>query len=415
MNKSLKILIIAQHYFPEEVSGAVLATELAEDLTTIGCTVSFVTCAPNYPFGKVYDGYRNRILGKKTFHGITIYRVWSFITTRKDNLARVINWATFSLGALWGGLAAGRQDVVFSYSPPLPLGLTAWVLARLFGARWILRVEDLYPDAAVAAGALRSKFLIGILSHFEKFLYHRADHISLISEGFRQNLLRKGIPADKISVLPVWVNADQIFPMEKENEFRRKNDLIGKFVILYAGNLGQTSALEDVIEAATQLNGDEKIFFVFVGEGTRKEQLMQIAHDRHLKNVIFLPFQPRQKLAEMMAAADIGLVTLNSSSSPYSLPYKTFNIMASGRPILAIVTKGSEINELIIKSECGTCVEPGDTQGLIINIMDLYKNEELRDRMGSAARFYLENLYTKKIVLANYFQMMCEVFINGKI
>lgn len=401
----MKILLLAQHYAPEEVSGAVLATELASDLVSKGFEVSFITCAPNYPYGKVYAGYRNSFLSKENNQGVTVYRVWSYISSRKNNLARLINWVTFSIAALWGGLAAGRQDIIFSYSPPLPLGISAWLLARLYRARWILRVEDLYPDSAIAAGALRSHFLISILNGFEKFLYHRADHISLISKGFRQNLIKKGVPAEKTSVLPVWVDAEQIYPMEKENAFRRENKLCGKFVILYAGNIGQTSALEDVVKAASQLKDEEHIRFVIVGEGIRKAELIQSVEDQKMENVLFLPYQPREKVAEMMAASDVGVVSLNTTSSSFSFPSKTFTIMASGRPVLAITPMKSEIAGLIQSTACGINIPIGQVDLLVKTILSMYKDPITNELMGRNGRAIMVNNYSRKVCINQIYKL----------
>jgi putative colanic acid biosynthesis glycosyltransferase WcaI len=390
----MKIMMLAQHYAPEEVSGAVLATELAEDLALRGHQVTFVTCAPNYPQGQVFSGYSNALHAVEMRNGVKIIRMWSHITPNKGFGARVINYSTFSAMAFFGGLVAGEQDVIFSYSPPLPLGIAAWLLSRLHRIPWVLRVEDLYPDAAVAAGVLRNRTAIAVFVGLEKCLYQKAAHISLISEGFRQNLLGKGIAPEKLSVAPVWADPDVIRPLPKENAFRQEHGLRGKFVVLYAGNLGITSLLEDVIAAAALLQDDPDIVFLLVGEGVKKEALMQQAQG--LKQVHFLPYQPRSVLPELMAAADISLVTLNPASSSYSLPSKVFNIMASGRPILAITPSESEVARLVEIARCGCNVSPESPAETARRIRQLKNARPQCEVWGQNGRSYLDTEFTRR-------------------
>ncbi|MEM4725027.1 MAG: glycosyltransferase family 4 protein, partial [Candidatus Hadarchaeum sp.] len=360
----MHILIMAQHYAPEDVSGAVLATQLAEDWVRRQHQVTFVTAAPSYPAGRVFAGYKNSFLSTDTRNGVHIVRTWSYITPSKAPLNRLLNYGTFSMTAALGGLWARRADVVYSYSPPLTLCLSAWFVSRMHRAPWILRVEDLYPDAAVAAGVITQPSVIRALQAIEYFAYRHAAHVSLISETFRQRLLEKGVSSSKLSVMPVWADPDDVRPMPKENGFREEHHLNGKFIVLYAGNLGITSSLEDVLVAAEQTKHDNDLHWVIVGEGIKRKELIQHAQAKHLQNVLFLSYQPRHRLSEMMAAADISLVTLNAASASFSLPSKVFTIMASGRPILAISPVGSELERVVQTHQCGWNIPPGDGEAL---------------------------------------------------
>ena len=263
----MNILFMAQCYAPEEVSAAVLITELANDLAKRGHQVEFVTGAPNYPYGRVFDGYRNELLQQEWLEGVHVIRTWSYISPHKSVWPRLLHYGSYSMTALYGGLLAGRPDVIVSYSPPLPLGLSAWLLSRWWGVPWVLQIEDLYPDAAVAAGVLRNQRIIDFFSVLEGFLYHRATHISVISKAFRQRLLVKGVAPEKMTLIPVWADPDLVRPLAKENEFRRTHGLAGKFVVMYAGNFGLTSCLEDVLGAARLLADQRNIRFVLIGEG----------------------------------------------------------------------------------------------------------------------------------------------------
>lgn len=386
---------MAQHYTPEEVSGAVLATELATDLANRGHQVTFVTCAPNYPQGKVFSGYKNKIYATEMLNRVKVIRTWSYISPSKAFGPRLLNYGSFSATALYGGLLTAKPDVIFSYSPPLPLGLSAWLLSRRRRVPWVLRVEDLYPEAAIAAGVLRNAPAIKLLAGLERFVYQRANHISVISESFRQNLLGKEVPANKLSVTPVWADPDTVRPLPRHNGFREKYGLNGQFVVLYAGNLGHAAALDEVIEAAELLQKQADIQFLFIGEGVKKELLIEQAEAKDLSNVTFLPFQPREVFPEMLAAADVSLVTLQPKASGTSLPSKAFNIMASGRPILGVSDPTSEVAQLVQEGQCGVNVAPGNAHLLAEAITTLKQEPDRLNLMGHNGRKQLETRYSR--------------------
>jgi colanic acid biosynthesis glycosyl transferase WcaI len=386
-----------------------LATELAEGLVGRGHEVTFVTCAPNYPQGRVFAGHRNRLFGVEMLRGVRVVRVWSYISPRKTFWRRVLNYGTFSASAFYGSLMAGRPDLIFSYSPPLPLGIAAWALSRLWHVPWVLRVEDLYPDAAVAVGVLRNRAAIALFAALERFLYRKATHISLISGGFRKNLLAKGVPAAKLSVIPVWADPDAVQPGPKENRFRREYGLSGSFVLLYAGALGFTSLLEDVLQAACYLRDEMDVRFVFVGEGVKKESLIRTAEEQGLDKVTFLPFQPRSTFSELMAAADLGLVTLNPASSPFSLPNKIFSIMASERPILAVAPLESETAQLVQTGDCGECVAPGQPRVLASTILELKGNLARLGFQGGRGRALLESQFSRQSCVDRFEELLVRV------
>lgn len=403
---------MGQHYAPEEVSGAALARELAEGLLVRGHQVTFVTAAPSYPHGRVFQRYRNVFLAREKLNGVNVIRVWSYISTSRSFWSRILNYGTFSLMALAGGLAVGRADVMMSASPPLPLGLSAWLVSRIRRIPWLLRVEDLYPQTAVNAGVLRNRFVIRFLEWMEKFIYRKAAHISLISESFRQSLLAKGISPSKLSVLPVWADPHSICPLPKENGFRRAHELDGKFILLYAGNLGHTSALEDVIEAARLLKAEKDMVFVIIGEGVKKAALQASTLRYGLENVRFLPYQPRERYAETLAAADVSLVTLNPSASHTSLPSKIFNIMASARPILAVAEAASEAARLVRRERCGVVVPPAQPALLAETVKTLRDRSRELTEWGRNGRAALEKHYSREACLARYDAIFRALFVS---
>ncbi len=402
----MRIMFMAQCYAPESVSAAVLITELASDLAKRGHQVSVVTGVPNYPKGRVFIAYHNKLYQEETLDNVRVIRTWSYISPSKKFWPRMLHYGTYSVTAFYGGLLAGRPDVLVSYSPPLPLGLSAWLLSRIWRVPWLLQVEDLFPDAAIAAGVMTNKSVINFFLGMEKLLYQKAQCISVISKSFRQSLLKKGIADSKIEVIPVWADPEEVRPMQKQNSFRHAYGLDGKFVVMYAGNIGVTSCLEDVICAAEFLRGQSDIQFVFVGEGIKKETLETEMQAKHLTNILFLPFQPREIFAEMLAAADLGLVTLNEGAALSSMPSKIFNLMASARPILAVAPTGSEITQIVAESGCGWTVPPGSPVELAVSIIQGTARESALIQMGQNGRASLEKNYSRKYCVDAYERML---------
>jgi colanic acid biosynthesis glycosyl transferase WcaI len=405
----VRILFMAQCYAPEDVSAAVLVTELAADLAERGHQVSVVTGAPNYPRGRVFEGYRNRLYQIETLDSVRVIRTWSYISPSKKTLPRILHYGTYSATALYGGLFAGRPDVLISYSPPLPLGLSAWLLSRIWHVPWVLQLEDLYPEAAIAAGVMKNKRVINFFLWMEQFLYQKSHHISVISESFRQTLLSKNIPNTKIDVIPAWADPDEVQPLPKENVFRHEHGLDNKFVVMYAGNIGLTSCLEDVLHAAEILQDQTRIRFVIVGEGVKKKSLEAEMQAKQLTNVLFLPYQPRETLPEMLATADISLVTINASAAPSSLPSKIFSIMASARPILAVAPAGSELTHIVEEANCGWIVPPESPVELAATIVQLLAQELALIQRGKNGRTCLEKYYSRNRCVDIYEKMLISV------
>ena len=402
----MRILFMAQCYAPENVSAAVLITQLAADLAGRGHQVTIVTGAPNYPQGRVFKGYRNLPYSVEMLDGVRVIRTWSYISPSRKILPRLFHYGSYSVTAFYGGLFARRPDVIVNYSPPLPLGLSAFLLSKIFRVPWVLQLEDLYPDAAIAAGVMTDKTLISFFFAIEKFLYRNAQYISVISKSFKRNLLAKGIQNSKIEIIPIWADPDEIQPMEKYNSFREKHGLDEKFVVMYAGNIGYTSCLEDVLLAAEMLQGEKDIQFVIVGEGVKKESLESEKQTKQLTNILFLPFQPREMFPEMLAAADISLVTLSAGAAISSMPSKIFNLMASARPILAVAPLESEIVQIVTESNCGWSVPPESPEKLAEVVVQLKDRESTLVQRGQNGRVCLEQNYSRNHCVNTYEKML---------
>jgi colanic acid biosynthesis glycosyl transferase WcaI len=409
----MNILILSQCYAPEEVSAAILITELATGLANKGHMVTVVTGAPSYPYGRVFGSYRNNFYQVEILDGVRVARTWSYISPQKTLWRRLLHYGTYSLSVLYGSLMVGRPDILVCFSPPLTLGLSAWVLSRLWQIPWLLQLEDLYPEAAVAAGILRQGAAVRFFDWIARFQYRRASHISVIAESFRESLLARDIAAERITLIPNWADPDVVRALPRENAFRLQHAAGRSFLVLYAGNIGLTSSLEDVLEAALLLKDDPDVFFLIVGEGVKKPALEAFARENDLPDVAFLPYQPRELLPEIMAAADLSLVTLNSDSALYSLPSKVFNIMASARPILAITPLQSEMASLVTDANCGFTVPPGKPDLLANAILEYKGRIDLLADMGRNGRVLLERRYSRRGCIDLYEEMLLNLHADG--
>jgi colanic acid biosynthesis glycosyl transferase WcaI len=267
------------------------------------------------------------------------------------------------------------------------------------GARLVVNIQDIYPDIAVALGMLRNRPAIRFFQRMERWIYRAADRVVVISEGFRQNLLGKGVRAEKVVVVPNWADPETIQPSTRENAFRRDHSRPGEFVVLYSGGLSHNSHLEPVLEAAQRLL-DEPYRFLIVGEGIHKEHLMRRANELGLRNVTFLPFQPLDRYAEALAAADATVVTLHPAATFASVPSKVYKQMAAARPIVAIADRRSEVSRLVEESGCGLAVPPHDVTALTQALRRLAARTDESTRMGRAGRDYLTAVCSRQRCVA---------------
>lgn len=352
--------------------------------------------------------YRRRIFQREKLDGIGVTRTYIYASPRRTFARRAANFASFIASSLVGGaLAAPRADVVYATLPPLPLGVTAAALAWLKSARLVVNLQDIHPDVAVAAGVLRSRTAIRFFTRLERWVYRHADMIVVISEGFRQNLLAKGVPGAKIRVVPNWADPDFVTPGCADDSLRDEWGR-GRFTVVYSGGLTHNSSLEPLLEAAAAL-AQEPFQFVIIGDGVKRQSLEDAARSRRLSNVRFLPFQPLERYPKVLATADMNLVTLNAASAGASVPSKIYKLMASGRPVLAIAPRPSEIARLVEESGCGFVVEPAQTEELTGVLRYAAGHRQEIDMKGQRGRRYLEQHLARRLSTAKIANILAEV------
>ncbi len=399
----MKISIHTMYFLPEFGSAPILMNELAAHFAERGWPVEVMTTIPRPPH---HDPYRGKLFVTEKKNGFVVKRTWTNVTP--NPAGRLIAWTVYTLATFLNLFAIRRGDVVFLRLPPLQLGITG-ILGRVFrGAPFILNVQDIHPDLSIESGILKNPLAIRLAKAFEKWTYKHSPVILVISEGFKNNLLAKGVPAEKIRIIPNWVDTSFLKPQPKENPVAQKLGLDRAFVAMYSGTISISSnaALERVLEAAKILEAAKDIKIAIVGEGLKKRSLEDKAAALGLKNVIFLPFQPYPDLPAMLSASDILLVPLDREKSHLSVPSKLYNFMAAGRPILGLADASSEVAGLIGSTECGICAEPDDPRAIARAILRIKNAPSQARRWGENGRKYAETMFGKDVVLRNYEELI---------
>jgi colanic acid biosynthesis glycosyl transferase WcaI len=390
----MRILIYSYNYYPEPIGIAPLMTELAEGLAKRGHLVRIVTGMPNYPERRVYDGYRNQLYCTEERNGVTIQRSYIWIRPKPGLLTRILFDGSFVVTSLGQALNGWRPDVVLLTVPPLPVAVPASLLGWLYSCPVILNLQDILPEAAVHVGLLKNKIAIRVFEALEKYAYRTATAISVITPEFSENLMNKGVPAQKLHCIPNWVNTSFIRPLLKENtQFRTTHQLQDKFVVLYSGNIALTQGLETVIDAASHLQHIPDIVIVIVGESKSLDRLKAYCQERNVENVLLLPFQPREQLPDMLSAADVGLVVQKQSVISFNMPSKIQTLLASGCPIVASVPSSNAAAQTVLRSGGGIVVEAENPTHLADAILHLYQNPATVKALGLQGRRYAIDNY----------------------
>jgi hypothetical protein len=386
---ALRILFISDNYPPEVNAPARRTSEHARRWVEAGAEVCVVTCAPNFPQGRVYEGWRNRLIQRSSVDGVQVVRVWSFITANQGFVLRVLDYLSFALRAVFAGLGQ-EADVIVATSPQLFTTLSALALSMIKRKPWVFELRDLWPESIEAVGVLRRRWLIRQLERLELFLYRRASAIVAVTPAFKDNLVRRGVPAGKIHVVTNGADLGALRPRPKDPELVRRLGLEGAFVVAYVGTHGMAHALSFIVEAAAGL-ADPRVRFLFVGDGAEKEAVRARAKALGLANALFLPAVPADEAADYLSLADVALVPLKRSETFKTvIPSKIFEAAALGIPVLLGVE--GQAAEIVDAYSCGLNFVPEDAEDFRAKLGMLTADAALRQRLArggaSLARDY---------------------------
>jgi len=388
----MRILMLSQWFDPEPFYKGM---PFAKELVKLGHEVEVLTGFPNYPEGKVYDGYRIKFFQRETMDSIPVIRVPLYPSHDTSATKRIANYVSFSVSAALFGLALVRRpDVIYVYHPPITISFPAIILSFFYRIPFIYDIQDLWPDTLAATGMVDSAPALWMVDKWCRLIYSQADKIVVLSPGFKEILIKRGVPAHKIEVIYNWCEDNKIQTTGRNEELAREVGMANRFNVVFAGTMGRAQALDRVLDAAVLLREKyPRVQFVFVGGGIYVKRLKAKANELRLRNALFLSRRPVSEIGAILNLADVLLVHLKDDPLfRITIPSKTQAYMAVGRPILMGVIGDSA--ELVKKAEAGITCTPGDPHSITGAVEKLFKmpREELEQMGSNGKRFYEQEL-----------------------
>lgn len=337
----------------------------ARELVRRGHEVEVVTGFPNYPGGNLYPGYRVRLLQRENMDGVSVIRVPLYPSHESSATKRIFNYASFAVSAaLLGTLMAKPADIMYVYHPPATVGFAALVISMFRGIPFVYDIQDLWPDTLAATGMVNNSVILRTVGAVCKEIYRRASKIVVLSNGFKDALISRGVPAQKIKVIHNWCDEQSIRKLPSDSQCAEGLGLSGRFNVVFAGTMGKAQALDAVLGAAKIIKSRQPaVQFVFIGGGIDVDRLKNMAEGMQLDNVLFLPRMPMQEIGTVLSVADVLLVHLRDDPLfSITLPSKTQAYLAAGRPVLMAV-KG-DAAEMVSMAQAGLCCQPGNPESI---------------------------------------------------
>jgi glycosyltransferase involved in cell wall biosynthesis len=342
-----------------------------------------------------------------TSHGVVrVRRVASTTFLRYRTWKRVLNYVTYLAGAFFAGLFVPRPDVVIAATDPPLLSVVGLWLSRARRAAFVHLIWDVQPELAISAGLLPPGRLSRTLSRLNGHAVRQAACVIAPTAAIGQVAVQLGVLPERVQTIPHWEDLDVVQVRPKINAFSRAHDLASRFVVMYAGNLGLTQELDRYLDLAVRLRDLEDVMLVFVGEGAAKSALQARARALDLTTVRFFPYEPRAKMADSLAAADVFLAPVAAGLTRFMLPSKIFTILASGRPLIAALDASSDLCDLVRRLQCGFVVEPGDVSAVEQHIRWLHGHPDTRREMGERGRHAAETLYSRSVVTPQFLDVL---------
>lgn len=391
----MHILFLTDNFPPEVNAPASRTFEHCREWVKAGHRVTVVTCAPNFPKGKVFDGYRNKLWQTETMEGIKVIRVWSYITANEGFLRRILDYQSYMLSAIIASIFVRKVDLIIGTSPQFFTACAAYVVSRYKFRPYIFELRDLWPESIKAVGAMKNERAIRFLEWVEMFLYRKSAKVVSVTRSFKDILMKRGIDGSKIEVITNGVDISQFKPRPKDPELTAKLGMTGKFVAGYIGTHGLAHGLETLLEAAERLRGQD-IVFLFLGDGARKDVLKQMAADKGLDNVVFVDSVSKADVARYWSLLDVSVIHLKKTDLFTTvIPSKLFESMGMGLPVLHGVE--GESADIVREEGAGIPFEPENADQLCAALMRLKSNpaelDEFRARcLKGAQNFDRTNL-----------------------
>ncbi|HLE91683.1 MAG TPA: glycosyltransferase family 4 protein [Anaerolineales bacterium] len=383
----MKILLINQSFVSPDEPGHTRHFEMAKFLRSHGHELVIVASDMNYQTGQRTVNTRGLYV-EQSIDGIRVLRAYSYPSLHRSFVWRVISFISFMFSSVWTAMRVKDVDLVMGTTPPIFQAVSAWIVALIRRKSFLLEVRDLWPEFGVSMGVLKNPIVIALARGLENFLYARATHILVNSPAYRKYMIEKGVPEKKVTFIPYGTDIDMFNPGVDGSSIRKKLGLEDEFAVVYAGAMGQANDIYTVLHAAKRLNNEERIRFIFFGDGKERVNLQSEAGRLNLKNVVFAGVYPKKEMPLVIASSDVCLAILQDVPM-FRMPYpnKVFDYMAAGRATVLVID--GVIREVIESSGGGVFVEPGNDELLAKTILELSKDSGRVKQMGENARAYL--------------------------
>lgn len=374
----MRILFLTDNFPPEGNAPATRTYEHAINWLKNGHEVTVITCAPNFPEGKVFSGYKNKFYHVSNMDGIRVVRVKTYITANEGFLKRILDYVSFMFSGFLAGLFQKKPDIIIATSPQFFCACAGWALSAVRRKPFVFELRDIWPASITAVGAMKASFAIRILEKIEMFLYRRADSIITVTHAFKDELVGRGVDKNKIDVVLNGVDLTKYQPAEcKDKEFAQKYDLEGKFVAGYIGTHGMAHGLEHIVAVAEQLKDNEDIRFVFAGGGATRNKIVDLVNTKQLTNVVLIDRQPKEVMPRIWSLCDVSLVPLiNNNLFKTVIPSKIFECMGMGIPTIMSVPRG-EATSIISRTNSGVVVDSESVEQISESILTLKNDTNL--------------------------------------
>ncbi|AAQ61682.1 glycosyltransferase family 4 protein [Chromobacterium violaceum] len=400
----MHILFLTDNFPPEVNAPASRTFEHCREWVRNGAQVTIITCAPNFPKGEVFPGYKNSLWSTELVDGIRVVRVWTYIAKNEGLLKRIFDYISFMVSASIAALFVKNVDLIIGTSPQFFTVCAAAITSRFKRVPWIFELRDIWPESIKAVGAMGDSFLIRQLEKLELFLYRDCKKIVVVTHAFKDSLIRRGINSDKIDVVTNGVDLSNYSPREKDSELVDSLGLQGCFVAGYIGTHGMAHGLETLLNAAERLKSlpeGRDVKFLFLGDGARKKDLVMDAKSRNLDNVLFLDSVSKEQVSRYWSLLDVSIIHLKKTDLFNSvIPSKLFECMGMGIPVLHGVP--GESAEIVRGEEVGITFESDDDEALADALLVMKSDTEayqgFRSRcLEGALKYNRRNLALKML------------------
>ncbi len=402
----MRIQVLCPHFEPDSAPTGEFMSAIVNNLGDLGHELHVVTALPWYRDHAVEPGWQGSLTQTEKRSWGEITRVHPFPTDKTNIAARAAAFAGFTaIGLLSAVTDRFKPDVVFAMSPPLSLGVAGWLAAERRRVPFVFNIQDVFPDVAIETGTISSRRVIAAAQKLEKFVYDRADVVTVLSEEMQRNIAGK--TDSKTAIIPNFTDVSTFEPQPKENSYRREYGLEGKRVVMYCGNVGFSQSIELLADAAREMADIDDLVFVVNGGGSAIGEVRRRA--KGLDNFRVIPYQPVERVPEVLAAADIHVIPLRRGLAWSSVPSKLYKILAVERPVVASVDEGTEVGRVVVDAGAGYSVPPDDAAPLVEALQKMLASPEDAVAMGRRGRSWVEEWTTPHRAAEQYEAVFSEL------